>query len=385
MHDPSTSAKNGELLEAPGERRHGHMPLIEQKEKPSVFRSEGPPQVLAQAEKRKNAAETVLWLFVILGISVLVLQGTGYVKLFALQSKAALIGLTVIAVALVLAAIYSYSQGVKLRAAIQRLTEQQRRKRQRVTLRGEKEDGEPEEAMSEEDEAWTEQVRFTAVIEERQRLARELHDAVSQQLFAISMTATAVSRTLEKDWERAKRQVQLIEEMASVAQSEMRALLLHLRPVHLDGKNLGQALRSLIEELKQKVPMAITLEADAHILLGAEAEDHLFRIAQEALSNSLRHSKAERMNLYLQQAGPYVRLTVQDDGVGFHAEEKKQTSYGLLTMEERVNELGGTMKLITSPGNGVVIDIWVPSAAHDGGGNTPNGSDRTNGQSRAAY
>ncbi|MBO7746926.1 sensor histidine kinase [Paenibacillus sp. MWE-103] len=358
---------------------------VKRSETPVGFRGQGPdPQIPAEA-KRKNAAETVLWLFVILGISVLVLQGTGYVKLFALQSKAALIGLSVIAAALVLAAVYSYLQGMKLRAALKRLAEQQRRKRQRVTLPAEVNEDDAEETLSAEDEAWTEQVRFTAVIEERQRLARELHDAVSQQLFAISMTATAVSRTLEKDWERAKRQVQLIEEMASVAQSEMRALLLHLRPVHLDGKHLSQALHGLVDELKQKVPMAITLEADVAVKLGAEAEDHLFRIAQEALSNSLRHSKADQLNIYLQQAGAYVRLTVQDNGVGFHAEEKKQTSYGLLTMEERVNELGGSMKLITSPGNGVVIDIWVPSAAPDGGGISPNGSDRTNGQHRAAY
>ncbi|QHW35213.1 sensor histidine kinase [Paenibacillus rhizovicinus] len=332
---------------------------------PVTYRNEPPPALVQAAEKRKNVAETVLWLFVILGLSVLVLQGTGYLKLFALQSKAALIGLTVIATALVFAAVYSYLQGVKLRAALKRLSDQQRRKRQRqrVTIPGEGGDDVTEETMSEEDEAWTEQVRFTAVIEERQRLARELHDAVSQQLFAISMTATAVSRTMEKDWERAKRQVQLIEEMASVAQSEMRALLLHLRPVHLDGKHLSQALHSLVEELKQKVPMAITLEADVAVKLGGEAEDHLFRIAQEALSNSLRHSKADQLNIYLQQAGAYVRLTVQDNGVGFFLEEKKQTSYGLLTMEERVNELGGSMKLITSPGNGVVIDIWVPSAS----------------------
>ncbi|NBC72952.1 sensor histidine kinase [Paenibacillus sacheonensis] len=352
---------------------------------PAAYRNEAPPALVQAAEKRKNAAETVLWLFVILGLSVLVLQGTGYVKLFALQSKAALIGLSVIAAALVLAAVYSYLQGVKLRAALKRLSDQQRRKRQRVTLPAEGDAHEAEETMSEEDEAWTEQVRFTAVIEERQRLARELHDAVSQQLFAISMTATAVSRTMEKDWERAKRQVQLIEEMASVAQSEMRALLLHLRPVHLDGKHLSQALHSLVDELKQKVPMVISLEADVTVQLGSEAEDHLFRIAQEALSNSLRHSKADQLNIYLQQAGAFVRLTVQDNGVGFHAEEKKQTSYGLLTMEERVNELGGSMKLITSPGNGVVIDIWVPSATHDGGGILANGSDRTNGQHRTAY
>ncbi|REE87516.1 two-component system, NarL family, sensor histidine kinase LiaS [Paenibacillus taihuensis] len=318
----------------------------------------------SQTEKRKNAAETVLWLLVILGLSVLLLQGTGYVKLFALQSKAALIGLSVIALALALAALYSYLQGVKLRAAVERLTDQQRRKRQRVTLiSGDGEAQVPPESFTEEDEAWTEQVRFSAVIEERQRLARELHDAVSQQLFAISMTATAVSRTMEKDWERAKRQVQLIEEMASVAQSEMRALLLHLRPVHLDGKNLGMALRGLVDELKQKVPMIITLEADPTIKLATEAEDHLFRIAQEALSNSLRHSKAEHLNIFLQQAGAHVRLTLQDDGLGFNLEEKKQTSYGLLTMEERVNVLGGSMKLITSPGNGVLIDIWVPAGS----------------------
>ncbi|AZN43177.1 sensor histidine kinase [Paenibacillus albus] len=317
----------------------------------------------SQSEKRKNAAETVLWLLVILGLGVLLLQGTGYLKLFALQSKAALIGLSVIALSLALAAVYSYLQGVKLREAVQRLTDQQRSKRQqRVTLLSE--DGaaqEPPESFTAEDEAWTEQVRFSAVIEERQRLARELHDAVSQQLFAISMTATAVSRTMEKDWERAKRQVQLIEEMASVAQSEMRALLLHLRPVHLDGKNLGMALRSLVDELKQKVPMIITLEADPTIKLGSEAEDHLFRIAQEAFSNSLRHSKAEHLNIFLQQSGSHVRLTLQDDGLGFNLEEKKQTSYGLLTMEERVNMLGGSLKLITSPGNGVLIDIWVPA------------------------
>ncbi|WP_308636047.1 sensor histidine kinase [Paenibacillus silvisoli] len=359
-------------------------PSAPQRPFPAAFRAEGPPGSV-QTEKRRNAAETVLWILVILGLSVLVLQGTGYVKLFALQSNAALIGLSVIALALIMATAYSYLQSVKLRAAIKRMTEQQRRKRQRVTLPGEEGEAEATGTMSEEDEAWTEQVRFSAVIEERQRLARELHDAVSQQLFAISMTATAVSRTLEKDWERAKRQVQLIEEMASVAQSEMRALLLHLRPVHLDGKNLSQALHSLIDELKQKVPMKITLEADPTIKLDSEAEDHLFRIAQEALSNSLRHSKAENLSIYLQHAGAYVRLTLQDDGTGFNLEEKKQTSYGLLTMEERVNVLGGSLKLITSPGNGALIDIWVPASGHDGGGILPNGSDRTNGQHRTTY
>ena len=342
---------------------------------------QGGPQ--REQTKRGNAVETVIWLLVILGLLVLVMQNTGYIKLFALQSKAAAFGLTVIAGALAVAAAYSYLQGIKLRAAIRRLTEQQRRNKQRVTLPST--DGELEQADDKEVDVRTEQVRFSAVIEERQRLARELHDAVSQQLFAISMTATAVSRTLEKDWERAKRQVQLIEEMASVAQSEMRALLLHLRPVHLDGKNLAQALRSLVDELKLKVPMQITLEVDETINIASEAEDHLFRIAQEALSNSLRHSKADHLDIFLQRHGGNARLTIRDNGTGFDLEAKKQTSYGLLTMDERVNVLGGTMKLITSPGQGVIIDIWIPLVGHEGRDFGPNGGDGADGNNRTTH
>jgi len=336
----------------------------------------GPPG--SQGKRGGNGAETIIWLLVILGLLVLVMQGTGYFKLFPLQSKAAAIGLTVIAAALAAAAAYSYLQGLKLRAMVKRMAEQQRRKK-RVTLPSNEDVTEDREPLSEEEDIWTEQVRFSAVIEERQRLARELHDAVSQQLFAISMTATAVSRTLEKDWERAKRQVQLIEEMAAVAQSEMRALLLHLRPVHLDGKNLGQALQSLVDELRQKVPMNIFLDVDPTITLNPEAEDHLFRIAQEALSNALRHSKADHMWIRLKRIGNDARLTFQDNGIGFDLEAKKQTSYGLLTIEERVNVLGGGMKLITSPGQGVVIDIWVPIASYEGRETVTDGGENSYG------
>lgn len=307
---------------------------------------------------RRNTAETLLWLLVILGLLVIVLQGFGYVELFVLQQKGAVIGLAVIAIALVAAAISSYVKGLKLREALKRLS--QREKKRQVTLDSGGDDGVSGDAEDDgEDEVWKEKVKFSAVIEERQRLARELHDAVSQQLFAISMTATAVGRTMEKDWERAKRQVQLIEEMAAVAQSEMRALLLHLRPVHLDGKNLGQALQALIGELAQKVPMKITLEIDETIGLDPQAEDHLFRIAQEALSNTLRHSKADSMDIRLVRYGGQVRLTLRDNGIGFDPEEKKQASYGLLTMEERVHEIGGTFHLMSEPGRGTTIDIWV--------------------------
>ncbi|GKS13591.1 sensor histidine kinase LiaS [Paenibacillus chitinolyticus] len=205
-----------------------------------------------------------------------------------------------------------------------------------------------------------EKARVSAIIEERQRLARELHDAVSQQLFAISMTATAALRTLDKDFEKAQRQIHLIEEMSSVAQSEMRALLLHLRPVHLEGKQLSEGLIRLLQELKAKVPMDIIWEVDDEIALSKGIEDHLFRIVQEAMSNALRHSKATRLELRMQQKSGWVRLLIRDNGVGFDLDEEKQTSYGLSTMRERVNEIGGSLQLVTAPGSGTRIEIRVP-------------------------
>ncbi|MFC5469986.1 histidine kinase [Cohnella suwonensis] len=210
------------------------------------------------------------------------------------------------------------------------------------------------------------QARMTAVVEERQRLARELHDAVSQQLFAISMTATAVGRTMDNDFERARRQVELIEEMASAAQSEMRALLLHLRPVHLEGKRLAQAIPELVEEMKAKVPVdiAIDLEEDLHLNKGVE--NHLFRIVQEALSNTLRHAKATKMDIVLHRRGDAVRLGIRDNGIGFDPQVRKQASYGMTNMEERVNELGGSLNIASAPGKGTRIEIRVPLMAEGG-------------------
>lgn len=205
-----------------------------------------------------------------------------------------------------------------------------------------------------------EQARVSAIVEERQRLARELHDAVSQQLFAISMTATAVGRTFEKDLSRARRQVELIEEMASVAQSEMRALLLHLRPVYLEGKPLYQGLSELIREIQAKAPIEITLDMDAGLELVKGIENHLFRIVQEALSNTLRHAKADKMEIIIVRRSDALRMSLKDNGVGFELDEKKQASYGLSLMQERVSEVGGSIRYITAPGKGTRIELTVP-------------------------
>jgi NarL family two-component system sensor histidine kinase LiaS len=180
------------------------------------------------------------------------------------------------------------------------------------------------------------------------------------------MTATAVGRTLDKDFEKAQRQVTLIEEMSSVAQSEMRALLLHLRPVHLEGKGLSQGLNELIQELQAKVPIHILFEMDEGIRLSRGIEDHLFRIVQEALSNALRHSRAEKMEIKLQQRSDMVRMSIRDNGVGFDLDIKKHASYGIVSMKERVNEIGGSIHIITAPDKGTRIDIRIPLVKEEG-------------------
>ena len=305
-------------------------------------------------QKRKRIIEGVLWLVIFIGLAIIVLQAAGVITWFVLL----IISLIILAIALTIFTASQYFINSKLRESLKKMKEQLQ-KGSSITLQDAHD--ETEETNSE----WKEQVRFNAVIEERQRLARELHDAVSQQLFAISMTATAVSRTMEKDWERAKHQVQLIEEMASVAQSEMRALLLHLRPVHLDGRSLGLAIQKLVEELHQKIQMNIDLQLDTTILMKQEIEDHLFRITQEALSNTLRHAKATSLSITLFKLEHDVHLYIEDNGIGFDDENRKQGSYGLLTMEERVRELEGTFSLVSEKQKGTRIEVIIPYIEDD--------------------
>lgn len=205
------------------------------------------------------------------------------------------------------------------------------------------------------------QVKQTAVLEERTRLARELHDAVSQQLFAISMTMAALKRMLSLNPEKAEQQVELVEEMAAAAQSEMRALLLHLRPAHLEGKSLEQGVEELLRELRDKHPLNVTWSIGTLPELPKGIEDHLFRILQEALSNALRHAKAQQVEVKLSVVRQNIRLKVTDDGVGFtEDDEHKSSSYGMVLMRERVAEIGGVLNVSSAPSQGTMIEVTVP-------------------------
>lgn len=215
--------------------------------------------------------------------------------------------------------------------------------------------------LSSERAAWNEKLKQATITEERQRLARELHDAVSQQLFAISMLTSAVMETIAKNPVQACKQIEMVEKMAGDAQSEMRALLLHLRPAHLEGKRLKQGIEDLLTELHTKHELTLNWKIEEVDGLSKGIEDHLFRIIQEALSNVLRHAKADSIELRLSVIGGQVRLKIIDDGVGFDTNDsQKSSSYGLRSMHERVNEIGGVLEVVSRPGKGTEIDVKVP-------------------------
>nr|WP_090841806.1 sensor histidine kinase [Alkalicoccus daliensis] len=196
------------------------------------------------------------------------------------------------------------------------------------------------------------------VVQERTRLARELHDSVSQQLFAASMLAAAINETNELNGET-KKQFALVEKMINQSQLEMRALLLHLRPAALKGKSLQEGMQELLSELKQKVPLSVETTIE-EVVLDKGVEDHLFRILQEAVSNSLRHADAGEMKVTLLQRDKKAILQVIDNGKGFKVEGSAYGSYGLSTMKERAEEVGGTLRIVSVPGEGTRIDVQIP-------------------------
>lgn len=192
------------------------------------------------------------------------------------------------------------------------------------------------------------------LIMERQRLARELHDSVSQQLFAASMLLSSMT-----EQEGASPGLLQTEKMVQQAQLEMRALLLHLRPAALHDKSLRQGLFELVSELKEKVYFTIEHKLE-EVPLPKGAEDHLFRIAQETLSNTLRHSKATEVHILFIERDNFAILRIQDNGVGFESEQSKSTSYGLKHIEERAIEIGATSKIVSVPSEGTIVEVKVP-------------------------
>jgi signal transduction histidine kinase len=200
-----------------------------------------------------------------------------------------------------------------------------------------------------------------ARLAERSRISRELHDSISQDLFSIGALVGGLRRALP---EGAAVQPQL-ETLAATAEStirEMRALLLELRPTALEEKGLVAALTDLCEAYEVRVGVRVRPDLEP-VAIDPAAEQALFRIAQEGLSNAVRHSEAAEIGVRLRQREGEAELTVADDGRGFDRDRAAGHGLGLRLMAERVRELGGSLAVESRPGRGTELRVLLPAAA----------------------
>ncbi|BDR56424.1 sensor histidine kinase [Xylocopilactobacillus apis] len=197
---------------------------------------------------------------------------------------------------------------------------------------------------------------------ERKRIARELHDSVSQDLFAGMMMTSALEKQIKNnkvDLSQVGSKLNVVSTAISEAQNEMRALLLHLRPLALEDKTLRQGIIHLINDLETKVKARIYFDVD-EINLNRNIEDNIFRIIQEIISNILRHAKADQISIYLKQNQYNVILRVEDNGVGFDISKKNNRSYGLKNLQERAASIGGIFKMVSLKDQGTSITVKIP-------------------------
>jgi signal transduction histidine kinase len=206
-----------------------------------------------------------------------------------------------------------------------------------------------------------ERSRELTIVEERKRLARELHDSVTQSLFGISLTAEAAAALVEGDPARAKAELDHLQELARTAMDEMRSLIFELRPAELEAEGLAPALRKHVDVLRRVYGRVIELDVDGERRLPAELERGLLRIAQEALANALRHSGAEHVALQMRSQDSRLRLTIADDGSGFDPDETEASSrhLGLVSMRERAEAIGGRLTIDSKPGEGTRVRVEV--------------------------
>jgi signal transduction histidine kinase len=217
-------------------------------------------------------------------------------------------------------------------------------------------------------QAYAARVQELAAAEERNRLARELHDSVTQTIFSLTLTAESTRILLERDPTKAAAQLDRMQELAQSALAEMRSLISHLRPKTVAEEGLILALRRHVAERKKQDGLTVALDLEGYEEEGRrlppEAEEALFRIVQEALNNVVKHAQTDQAGVRLRLREKTVSLLIEDQGVGFDpARASSGTSHlGLTSMRERVKALGGALRIESEPQAGTRIEVEVPLA-----------------------
>jgi signal transduction histidine kinase len=201
-----------------------------------------------------------------------------------------------------------------------------------------------------------------AVVEERHRLARDLHDSVKQQTFVITMLVGA-ARNLVAGNAEAERMLSEAERLAGQTQQELTTLIRTLRPITLSDTRLSTALREFCRDWAQLTHIGVQLEAPDELPMAPHAEQELFRVTQEALTNIARHSHATEVALHACVEQEHVLLTIQDNGHGFDPDHGSGAGLGLRSMRERVAALGGSLTILSGD-EGTRVEAWVPVSVH---------------------
>ena len=205
-----------------------------------------------------------------------------------------------------------------------------------------------------------EHAQALAALQERQRLAQNLHDAVNQSLFSAGLIADVLPRLWERDQEEARKSLDDLRRLTRAAQAEMRALLAELRPSALTDTDLGDLLHLLGNAFsgRNNIPIEITVARD--ITLPAEIQVTFYRICQEALSNITKHAKASQVEIKLMHEGGAVELYIRDDGLGFDPAQSMAGHYGLGMMRERAEAARVRLTITSQPGQGTELVMhWM--------------------------
>ncbi len=194
-----------------------------------------------------------------------------------------------------------------------------------------------------------------ATLEERNRLARELHDSVKQQVFALSLQISTAKELVDINADAAKKRLELIEQQVQQTQQELTTMIHAMRPVALDSKGLALALQEYAKGWAQQRNIQLTIQIEMIQGIPPLIEDTYYRIAQEALSNVARHSEATHAQVSLSCTQKQLVMTIVDNGQGFTVDAERGKSVGLLSMQERIEAVNGQMNVESSPGHGTTI------------------------------
>lgn len=199
-----------------------------------------------------------------------------------------------------------------------------------------------------------------AALEERNQLARDLHDSVKQQLTAATLQISTAEALIEQNPRAARNALVEAERLAIQAQQELTTIILELRPAALHDKGLPEALQHYLDQWVVQTGIQANFSTSPISDLPFNLELTLFRVAQEALANVTRHSAAGRVTVQLIATTGQITLNIRDDGRGFHPAAIQDSGFGLKSMRERVTQLNGSLSVISTPGSGTEVRAVLP-------------------------